>query len=157
MAIKSYVLIELDGVRAKSFLRLLVFGHPYCLSSNNTEFNADHENRCPFPCHIGTFIPTFKDMYLHVIVRKKFYICISKFYLCICIPYICISNRQKTTATKISFSFNTSTAKLDVTVSLKKKKSCNIFSNYKFLVIKQLLISAHSTKLMILLLLSILL
>ena len=50
------MLIALDGVREKSFLRALVFGHPYCSSINSTEFNAEHENTCPFPCHIGSSI-----------------------------------------------------------------------------------------------------
>ena len=68
MAIKN---LELDDVREKSFLRVLIFGHSYCLSSNSTEFNAEHERTCPFPCHIGCSIPRFRDIYLHVIVQKN--------------------------------------------------------------------------------------
>ena len=68
MAIKN---LELDDVREKSFLRVLIFGHSYCLSSNSTEFNAEHERTYPFPCHIGSTILTFRDIYLHIIVQKK--------------------------------------------------------------------------------------
>ena len=71
MAIKSYILIELNRIREKSFLEVLVFGHPYCSTINSTQFNVQRENTCSFPCHIGSSIPTFRDMYLHVIVRKK--------------------------------------------------------------------------------------
>ena len=53
----------------KSFLGVLVFGHPYCSSRNNTEFKAEYENTCQFPCHIGSSILTFRDMYAHVVVR----------------------------------------------------------------------------------------
>ena len=50
----------------KNKQRVLVFGYPYCWS-----FNAEHENTCPFPCDIGSYIPTFWDMCLHVIVQTK--------------------------------------------------------------------------------------
>ena len=63
--------LERNGVREKSFLGVLVFGHPYCSKINSTEFNLEHENTCPFPCHIGSSINNISDMYLHVIVRKK--------------------------------------------------------------------------------------
>ena len=63
--------LEKIGIREKSFLGILVFGHPYCSSINITEINVEHENTCSFPCHIRTFIPTFRDMYLHAIVQKK--------------------------------------------------------------------------------------
>ena len=63
--------LEKNGVREKSFLRVLGFGHPYCLSINNTQFNVEHQNTCSFSCHIGSSIPTFWDTYLHVTVRKK--------------------------------------------------------------------------------------
>ena len=63
--------LEKNGVREKSFLGVLVSGHPYCSNINSTQFNAEYENTCSFPCHLGSFIPTFWDMYLHVIVRKK--------------------------------------------------------------------------------------
>ena len=63
--------LEKHGVRVKSFLGVLGFGHPYCSSINSTQFNVEHENSCSFDCHIGSSIPTFQDMYLHVIVRKK--------------------------------------------------------------------------------------
>ena len=55
----------------KSFLGVLVFGHPYCSSTGSTQFNVEHENTCSFPCHIGSSFPTFRDMYLHVTMRKK--------------------------------------------------------------------------------------
>ena len=48
--------LERNGVREKSFLGVLVFGHPYCSSINSTEFNVEHKNTCPFPCHIGRSI-----------------------------------------------------------------------------------------------------
>ena len=63
--------LERNGVREKSFLGVLVFGHPYCSSIDSTHFNVEHENTCSFLCHIGSSILTFRDMYLHVIVRKK--------------------------------------------------------------------------------------
>ena len=81
MAIKNYILIE------KSFLGELVFGHPYCSSSNSIEFNAEHETTYPFPCHIGSSIPIFRDMYLHVIMQKQ----ISVIFL-YKIHHICILN-----------------------------------------------------------------
>ena len=62
--------LEKNGVREKSFLGVL-FGYPFCSSINSTEFNVECENACPFPCHIGSSIPTFWDLYLHVIVPKK--------------------------------------------------------------------------------------
>ena len=52
-------------------LPVLVFWHPYCSSINSTQFNVEQENACLFPCHIGSSIPTFWGMCLHVIVRKK--------------------------------------------------------------------------------------
>ena len=75
MAIKSYLLIDQlelqkNGVREKSFVGVLVFGHPLCSSKNSTEFNAEHETTWPFPCHIASNIPAFWDMQLHAIVRK---------------------------------------------------------------------------------------
>ena len=88
MAIKSHILKELDGVREKSFLGELVFGHPHCSSSNNTKFNAEHENTCPFPSHIGSSIPTFRDIDLHIIVQKKMFSIIFLYK----IHHICISN-----------------------------------------------------------------
>ena len=80
--------LEKNGVREKSFWGVLVFGHPYWLSSNNTEFNAEHENTCPFLCHIGSPIPTFRGMYLHVTVRKNIFL---QFFVKNS-PDICISN-----------------------------------------------------------------
>ena len=63
--------LEINEVREKSFSGVLVFGHPYYSSINSTEFNVEHETSCPFPCHIGTSIPTFRGMYIDVIVRRK--------------------------------------------------------------------------------------
>ena len=40
---------------------------------NSPEFNTEPENKCPFPSHIGSFIPTFRDMYYILIVRRKIY------------------------------------------------------------------------------------
>ena len=48
--------LEKNGISEKSFLGVLVFVHPYCWSINSTEFNVEHENTCPLPCHIGSFI-----------------------------------------------------------------------------------------------------
>ena len=48
-----------------------MFVHPYCLNIDSTHFNVEHENTCLFPCHIGSSILTFRDMYLHVIVREN--------------------------------------------------------------------------------------
>ena len=59
--------LEKNGVRKKSFLGVLVFGHPYCSSINSTVFNVEHENTCPFHCHIGSSINNISG---HVI---KFY------------------------------------------------------------------------------------
>ena len=53
-----------NGVREKSILGVLVFGHLYCSSSNSTECNSEHENTCLFPCHTGSSIPTFKVKYI---------------------------------------------------------------------------------------------
>ena len=54
------------------------FGGHKCLDthtarsvSNSTGFNTEHENTCSFPSHIGSSIPIFRDMYLHLIVSKK--------------------------------------------------------------------------------------
>ena len=63
--------LEKNEVREKSFLAVLLFGHPYCSSINSTQFNVEHENLCSFSCHLVSSILTFRDMYLHVIVRKK--------------------------------------------------------------------------------------
>ena len=65
--------LEKNGVKEKSILGALVFAHPYCSNSNRTEFNAEHENTCPFPCYIGTSIPTYRGMYVHEIERKSFF------------------------------------------------------------------------------------
>ena len=62
--------LEKNGVREKSFLGVL-FGYSYCSSINSTEFNVERGNAYPFPCHIGSSIRTFQDLYLHVIVPKK--------------------------------------------------------------------------------------
>ena len=63
--------LEKNGVREKTFLGVLVFGHPYCSSSSSIESNAEHESTCPFPCHIASSLVTFRDMNLHEIMRKK--------------------------------------------------------------------------------------
>ena len=85
--------LEKNGVREKSF---------YCSSTDSTQFNVEHENTSSFPCHIGSSIPTFRDMYLHVTVRKKklFYNCFYKIHHI----YKKIKVLRKT-ALKISFSF----------------------------------------------------
>ena len=33
-----------------------MFKHLYCSSINSIEFNVEHENTYPFPCHIGSTI-----------------------------------------------------------------------------------------------------
>ena len=65
--------LKKNGVREKSLLGILVFRHPCCSSSHSNDFNAEHENTCPFPCHLGRSIPTFQEMYLHSIVRNKLF------------------------------------------------------------------------------------
>ena len=71
MAIKSYILIELDGVREKSFLGVLVFGHLYFPSINSTEFNVEHKNTCPFLCHIGSSINNISGQVITCNCAKK--------------------------------------------------------------------------------------
>ena len=77
MAIKSFILVESDGVKwelkKNNFLGVRGLGHPYCSSSNNTENSTECESTCPFHCEIGSSIPTFRDMHLHVIVQKKLF------------------------------------------------------------------------------------
>ena len=63
--------LEKNGVTEKSFLGVLVFGHPCCWSINSTQFTVEHGNTCSFPCHLGSSIPMFRDMYLQEIVPKK--------------------------------------------------------------------------------------
>ena len=93
--------LEKNRVRGKSFLGVLVFGPPYCSSINSTQFNVEHENTCSFPCHKGSSIPTFRDMYLHVTVRKKS--CLVIFY--INSSYIKRFRFLRGKAIKISFPF----------------------------------------------------
>ena len=59
---------EKNGVREKSFLGVLVFGHPYCSSINSTHFNVEHENKCSCPCHIGTYMQLCKKKLLKCFV-----------------------------------------------------------------------------------------
>lgn len=35
---------------------------------SSTGFNTEHENTCPFPCHIDSSIPTYRDMCSQLIV-----------------------------------------------------------------------------------------
>ena len=73
--------LEKNRPGEESILGVLVFGHSYCSSINSTQFNVEHENAHSFPCHIGSSIPSFRDMYLHAIVRKKlFYNFLYKIY-----------------------------------------------------------------------------
>ena len=67
--------LEKSGVRQKSFLGVLVFGHPYCSSINSIEFNVEHEKTCSFPCHIGSSIPTFWGHVLTCDCAKKIVLC----------------------------------------------------------------------------------
>ena len=80
---------------------VLVFGDPYCSSIDSTHFNIEHENTCSFLCHIGNSILTFRDMYLHVIVRKK------NCFITFCIKLTIYKKLKflRKTAIKISFSF----------------------------------------------------
>ena len=99
--------------------------------------------------HFGT------DMYLHVIVRKK--IC----FIIFCIKFNIYKKNQifkKNSYTNLFFIlllYYTLTGKLYEN-GLSKKEKLQYFSNQKFLLIKQLSIPTHSTKLMILLLLNML-
>ena len=72
MAIKSYILKELDGVRKKSFLGVLVFGHTHFSSINSIAFNVEHENTCPFHCHICSSINNISGHALTCNCAKKF-------------------------------------------------------------------------------------
>ena len=56
--------LQKNGVAEKSFLGVLVFGHPYCSSKDSTKFNAEHKNICQFSCHIGSNIPAFSIFFL---------------------------------------------------------------------------------------------
>ena len=86
--------LEKNGFRKKSFLGALVVGHLFCSSSNSaTEFNNEHENTCSFPCHIGSFIETFRDMclYCNYTPKKMSVIFGKKFTINTYIEYIKIS------------------------------------------------------------------
>ena len=67
--------LEKNGVREKSFLGVLVFGHSYCLSINSIKFNVEHENTCSFPCRIDSSIPTFRGHVLTCNCAKKIILC----------------------------------------------------------------------------------
>ena len=89
---------------------------------NSTRFKVEPE-KCLSPFHIGSSIPTFRDMYYYLIMQRKtaFIIFCIKFtvyiYMYIYI-YIYIYIKHKTTGIKISLSFfffhNSLTVKLDV-------------------------------------------
>ena len=93
--------LEKNGDGEKSFLGVLVFGHPYCLSINSSEFNVEHENTCSFPCHIGISIPTFRDII--AIVRKK--IVLHNFLYKVHHISKKFKFLRRRTAIKVSFSF----------------------------------------------------
>ena len=115
MTIKNYTLIELDGVKEKSILGVLVFG-PNCQSSDSTEFNAEHENTSLYPCHIGGSIPTFRDK-KYIDISIYIFFCI-KFTIYMYIKYV------KNSYKGLFFIFplyNALTAKLDVNALAKKK------------------------------------
>ena len=61
---------------------------------NGIGFHTEHENKRSVPSHIGRSITTFRDMYLHLIVRRKN---LHNYFYKV--------HQQKSTATKISFSF----------------------------------------------------
>ena len=42
-------------------------------SMNSTEFNIEHENTCPYPCHKGSSINNISGMYLHVTVLEQLF------------------------------------------------------------------------------------
>ena len=120
--------LEKNGVREKSFLGVLVFGHPYCSSTDSTQFNFEHENTCSIACHIGSSFPTFQDMCLHVTVRKKklFYNFLYKIHHI----YKKIKFLRKTTLKTvfILLLYYTSTEKLHGN-ALSKKERLQYFSN----------------------------
>ena len=65
---------KLHIIRAKwSWRKMELEKNPYCSIIKCTYFNVEHENTCFFPCNIGSSIPTFRDMYLHVTVQKKLF------------------------------------------------------------------------------------
>ena len=134
MAIKSYLLIELNGVekngvRQKSFLGVLVFGHPYCSSNNSIEFNVEHESTCSFLCHLGSSIPTFWGHVLTCNCAKK------NCFIMFCVKFKIYKKYLRKTAMKISFSFHFFTIpyqRNSMENLYPKKKSYNIFPTRHF-------------------------
>ena len=139
MAIKSYILLELNGAGEKWSQRKIIFGGtsvwaPYCSSTDSTQFNFEHENTCSIACHIGSSFPTFQDMCLHVTVRKK------NCFIIFCIILTIYNFFKKNSFKKLFFIlllYYTLTEKLHEN-TLSKKEKLQYFSNQKFLLIKQL-------------------
>ena len=94
--------LEKNGVRKKSFLGVLVFGHSCCLSINSTEFNVEYKQTCPFYCHIGSSINNISGHVLTCNCAKKI---VLQFFV-LNSPYINRSKFFERTAIKISFSFS---------------------------------------------------
>ena len=84
-------------------------------------FNSEHENTCLFASHIGSSIPTFRDMYTQLIVwKRKIYNFLHK------IDHVYVYQIYKKYPMKISFSFffftNFLTTKLDENDLVKKMR-----------------------------------
>ena len=121
--------LEKNGVRKKSFLVVLVFRHLYCSNINSTAFNVEHENTCPFHCHIGRSINSISA---HGLTCN----CAKNYFIIFCIKFSIYRKTQKKkifferTAIKFSFSFFFFTIpkqRNSMEMFYPKMKSCNIF------------------------------
>ena len=139
MAIKSDILIvrwsqmelEKDGVREKSFLGALVFGHSYCSSINSTEFNVEHKKTCPFPCHTGRPIDNISGHLLTCNCANK------NCFIIFCIKFTIYKKMhifQKYSFKNLSsiFFFTIPEQSNYMEKFQPKKKSCNIFPSRNF-------------------------
>ena len=71
-------------------------------SINSTEFNVEHENTCPFPCHLGSSINNISGQVLTCNCAKKNYLIIFCIKFTI---YKKIQNFQKNSYKNIFFIF----------------------------------------------------
>ena len=47
---------------------------------NKSGFEIDQRKTCPFSLQIGSSVPTFMDMYLHLLLWKNFFLQLLKFH-----------------------------------------------------------------------------